>query len=155
MFQRKLSKYTFGNQCLDFFNNFQKEKDILKKSGKIVFNNLLAHFCLSILYENIRVSKETSGMKWVNRRSHSQTFFKIGFQNISQYSLENTSVRVSFLNKVTGQHYCNITRKETPTWAFSYEYCKIFKKQFFYRASPVAAPGLISTRTSENTTRGF
>ena len=44
MFQRKLSKYTFGNQCLGFFNNFQKEKDILKKSGKIVFNNLLAHF---------------------------------------------------------------------------------------------------------------
>ena len=36
----------------------------------------------------------------------------------------------------------NFANFETPTQVFSYEICEIFKNNFLYRTSPVAAPGI-------------
>ena len=69
-------------------------------------------------------------------------FFKIGvlknFANIHR----KTTVLESLFNKVAGRKACNFIKKETPTQAFSVEYCQIFKKSYFYRAPLVAASGL-------------
>ena len=55
---------------------------------------------------------------------------------ISQYSQENTCVRVSFLIELQA---CNFIKKETLTQAFSCEFCEIFNNTFSYRTSRVAA----------------
>ena len=44
-----------------------------------------------------------------------------------------------FFNKVAGLQGNNFIKKETPTQAFSCEYCKNFKKSFFYGTRLVAA----------------
>ena len=56
---------------------------------------------------------------------------------ISQYSKENTCVRVSF-NKVASFRPAT-SLKKTPTQVLSCEYCEIFKKSFLYRTSTVVA----------------
>ena len=43
-----------------------------------------------------------------------------------------------FFKKVAGLVACNFI-KDTPTQAFSGEYCGIFKNSFYYRTPPVAA----------------
>ena len=60
------------------------------------------------------------------------------FLEISQNSQENTSARVSFLNKVAGTT-CNFIKKETLAQVFSCKFCEISKNTFFYRAPLVAA----------------
>ena len=66
--------------------------------------------------------------KRIIRSSHLQMFFKI--DKNCQYTQENTSVRVFFQEscRPEGLHFY---LKETPTWLFSCEYCKIFKNSFF------------------------
>ena len=71
------------------------------------------------------------------RSSRSQIIIKIGVLKVSQYSQENTCVRVS-IDNAAGLQPCNFI-KETQTQVFSCEYCEIFKNSFFYRAPPVTA----------------
>ena len=64
-----------------------------------------------------------------------------------------------FLRAATSQHFrsrgsymsglkaCNIIKK-TPTRMFSYEYCEIFKKSFFYRTPPGVASGIFADHVS-------
>ena len=56
---------------------------------------------------------------------------------ISQYSKENTRVRVSF-NKVASFRPAT-SLKKTPTQVLSCEYCEIFKKSFWHRTPTVFA----------------
>ena len=57
------------------------------------------------------------------------------FLKISQNSQENTCVRVSILMKM--QTSGNFIKKGALAQVFSYEFCEIFMKTFFYRAHPV------------------
>ena len=69
----------------------------------------------------------------VRRCSLKKVFFKI-----SQNSLENTYVRVSFLINLHAEA-CNFIQTETLVQVFSNEFCGIFKYTFFDRTRSVAA----------------
>ena len=58
------------------------------------------------------------------------------FLEISQYSQENTCVRVSFLIKLQA---CNFNKKETLAQVFSCKFWEISKSTFSNRTPPVAA----------------
>ena len=47
-----------------------------------------------------------------------------------------TPVLESLINNVSGLQPCNVI-KETLTQLFSYEYCKISRNSFLYRATPL------------------
>ena len=64
-----------------------------------------------------------------NSRSRSQMFFKI----VVFKKFRNIHRKAPLLEQ--------LYEKETPIQVFFFEYCKIFKKSFFHRASPVAASG--------------
>ena len=67
-------------------------------------------------------------------------------------------------NSIALKRFCDIHRKtplleqlykkETPTQVFFFEYCKIFKKSFFHRASPVAASGQMITKKCSTNKKG-
>ena len=58
------------------------------------------------------------------------------FLEISQNSQENTSARVSLLNKVADRNFI----KNSLAQVFSCEFCEISKTIYFYKTPPVAAP---------------
>ena len=70
------------------------------------------------------------------RNSRTEVFYQM-FLKISQNSQENTCVRVSFFIKL--QELAYFVKKETLIEVFSCEFCKIFRKGFFYGTPPVAA----------------
>ena len=76
---------------------------------------------------------EKMGFFGIQQRSSegatTEDLYKKLFLKISQYSLDNTYVGVSF-NKVAGLQACNFI-KETPAQVFFCEYCEIFKNTFF------------------------
>ena len=59
------------------------------------------------------------------------------FLKIYQNSQENTCGRVSFRDEA-----CNFIKKEALAQVFPWEFCEIFKNNFFNRAPPVAASDL-------------
>ena len=72
------------------------------------------------------------------RSNRLEVFCKTVFFKISQNSLENTCVRVSFLIKLQVQA-CNLIKKEALAQVFSYELCEISKNTFSYRSLQEAA----------------
>ena len=54
------------------------------------------------------------------------------------------SVNLKTFAKFIGKHlcHCNFIKKETLAQVFFCEFCNIFKNTFFYKTTPVAAPGL-------------
>ena len=60
------------------------------------------------------------------------------FLEMSQNSLENTCVRVSFLIRLQTKT-CNFIKKETLAQVFSCKFCKISKSYFSCRTPLVAA----------------
>ena len=78
-------------------------------------------YCIN--YENI--TRKLSH----RRRSAKQVFVKI-----SQNSRQNICIRASFLISQA----CNFIKKEALVQVFSYQFSKIFKNTFLYRALPVA-----------------
>ena len=67
------------------------------------------------------------------------------FLEISQSSQKNTCARVSFLVKLQASGL-QFIKNETLAQVFSYEFCEISKKTFFYRAPLVAAFKLLLSR---------
>ena len=81
-----------------------------------ILSRLASNCCSSLL------------LKTTMRSSHLQIFLKTGV-------LEDFAI-------FTGKHLCwNNFMKKTPIQVFFFEYCKIFKTSFFYRAPLVAASG--------------
>ena len=67
-----------------------------------------------------------------SRSSHRRCSIKVDNLKISQNSLENTCVRVSFLIKLQALT-CNFIKKEALAQVFFCEFYEIFKNTFFYR----------------------
>ena len=63
-------------------------------------------------------------------------FLKIAVPKNFAVLSRNTCAGIPF-NKIAGLKACIFIKKDTPTQVFSCEYCKIFKKSFFYRTPPV------------------
>ena len=81
-----------------------------------------------------------------NYRSSNQELF-CKSKKIYLISQEYICVRVSFFNKVAGRlEACNFIRKETPTEAFSCQFCEVFKNTFFHGTPPIAASGHKKTK---------
>ena len=75
----------------------------------------------------------------IQKSNRLEVFCKIVFLKILQNSQENTCTRVSFLITLQASE-CNFNKKGTLAQAVSScEFCKIFKKTFFYRSHLVAA----------------
>ena len=72
-------------------------------------------------------------------------FVKTVLLEILQNSQENTCARVFFLIKLRAL-VCNFIKKESLALVFLYEFCEIFKNNYCYGTSPVAAfvPGRFS-----------
>ena len=104
------------------FPSYQFSKGIFKLILRLFKNNPLCK-----LYKAKRQKQQSTDVL-KNRCSEK-------FGNISRKTL----VLESLFNEVALLKACNFVKKETPTQVFSGEYCKIFKKSFFYRASPLAA----------------
>ena len=52
-----------------------------------------------------------------------------------------------FFSKIVGAA-CNFIKKETLSQVFSFEFCKIFKSNFFHRTPPVAASVILNVLCS-------
>ena len=79
------------------------------------------------------------------RSSHRSCSVKKVFLKISQISLENTCVRVSFLIKLKAwrPECLQLYQKETPTQLFSCKICEIFKNNYFKEYLSMTASGII------------
>ena len=97
---------------------------IILKNGQTYFENLALFTFFSIIHRKVNVEAVSV------RCSIKKVFLKI-----SQDSLENTRVGVSFLIRLQA---CNFIKKETATQVFSCKFCKIFKNIFFFRTPPGA-----------------
>ena len=71
------------------------------------------------------------------------------FLEISQNSEENTCARVSFLIKLQAWAL-QLYKRETLAQVFSFEFCEISKKTFFYRTALVAASIIDSSLSFSN-----
>ena len=85
---------------------------------------------ISILYP--KMSKEVyHQIKFRKSIMSRRCFIKKLFLIISQYSQENTCVGVSFLINCLLIKGLQLYSKETPAQVFSWEYCQIFKNNYF------------------------
>ena len=74
-----------------------------------------------------------------SRTRRSEMFFKIGIpKNFAKFTGKHLR-HFLFFNKVARPQVCIFIKKEILAQVFSYEFCEIFKNNFFYRTLPVAA----------------
>ena len=66
-----------------------------------------------------------------------EVFYEKGVLKSSQYLLENTCARVSFLLKILSKLYYSLLKIETLAQGFSCEFCKIFRNPFLQSTSSI------------------